>query len=161
MTQSPIYRTAQQSLIAITLTGILTTVHHVYRLGLDVLPMFALITALPFAVLWLHQKLNQRWMLWLYAAVNTLIFVAFGFMDGFLDHVIKALGLQNITFLEGSDAEVVETVFSLWSPEAGYIFYEWTGIATFIVSVVAMVFTGRLLYGVFVQRARPSAQTAR
>ncbi|MCU0464141.1 MAG: hypothetical protein MUF38_06190 [Anaerolineae bacterium] len=160
MTHPPLYRTVQHSLIAITITGILTTIHHVYRLGLEVLPMFALITALPFAVLWLHQKLNQRWMLWLYAALNTLIFVAFGFMDGFLDHVIKALGLQNITFLEGSDAEVVETVFSLWSPEAGYIFYEWTGIATFVVSVVAMVYTARMLYGVFGQRARTSAQTA-
>ncbi len=69
----------------------------------------------------------------------------FGFVDGFLDHVIKALGLQNTTFLPGSDADVIKTVYHLWSPEAGHLFYESTGILTFVVGLGAIYFSYRFL----------------
>ena len=61
-------------------------------------------------------------------------------IDGFLDHVLKALGLSHLTFLPGGDAEVVQTIFSLWSPQAGNIFYEGTGILTFVGSVFATLY---------------------
>lgn len=137
---------ARYALAAITAAGLMTTIHHVYRLGLEVLIPFTIITLLPFLMLYLHQRLNRRWLAWGFGAVNTFIFIWFGFVDGFLDHVLKVLGFQNVTFLEGSDAEIVETVFSLWSPEAGYAFYEGTGVITFVLSVAAMYYTYRMLH---------------
>ena len=62
-----------------------------------------------------------------YAGIGLSIFSWFAFVDGFLDHVIKALGLQNTTFLPGGDAETVPTVFHLWSTQAGDLFYEAPG----------------------------------
>jgi len=74
-----------------------------------------------------------------------LIFIWFGFVDGFLDHVLKALGLQHTTLLPGGEATVVSTVYSLWSPEAGNLFYEGTGILEFALSAIAIYHGYRLL----------------
>ncbi|HXD11276.1 MAG TPA: hypothetical protein VN653_14515, partial [Anaerolineales bacterium] len=73
-----------------------------------------------------------------YSLFSTLMFLWFGVIDGFLDHVFKAIGLQNTTFLPGGEAEVVQTALALWSPAAGNIFYESTGVLTFVVGVFAM-----------------------
>lgn len=131
---------AKLSLISITLTAFITAVHHVYRLG----PMFIIpavvIVLLPFLVMRWFQRTRSRGALWVYGLLTAFIFVWFGVVDGFLDHVMKALGLQNTTFLPGGEEEVVKTVFSLWSPEAGNVFYEWTGILTFAVGVFAVYY---------------------
>ena len=74
-----------------------------------------------------------------------MIFAWFGFIDGFLDHVLKALGLQHTTLLPGGEATVVPTVYSLWSPEAGNLFYEGTGILEFALSAIAIYHCYRLL----------------
>jgi hypothetical protein len=76
----------------------------------------------------------------MYGVYNILMITQLGVVDGFLDHTLKALGFQHMTFLPGGEAEVVKTVFSLWSPAAGNIFYEGTGVLTFIGSVFAAVF---------------------
>ena len=73
------------------------------------------------------------------------MFIWFGFIDGFMDHVLKALGLQNTTFLPGGEAEVVKTVLSLWSPAAGNIFYEGTGVLTSIVGMIAMGYLFKMI----------------
>jgi hypothetical protein len=80
-----------------------------------------------------------------YSLYSALMFTWFGFIDGFMDHVFKAVGLQNTTFLPGGEAEVVKTALSLWSPAAGNVFYEGTGILTFITGVVAMVYLIRMI----------------
>jgi hypothetical protein len=85
-----------------------------------------------------------------------LIFIWFGFVDGFLDHVLKALGLQHTTLLPGGEATVVPTVYSLWSPEAGNLFYEGTGILEFALSVVAIYHGYRLLRA---SRMEPTMRT--
>jgi hypothetical protein len=137
---------AVKSLIFATSAGLLTTIHHVYRLGLGLLPVFFILTlALPVGLLWLFRRNSSRWVLGAYGLLNFLIFLWFGFFDGFLDHVFKLLGLNNITFLAGSDAEIVETVFHLWSVEAGHWFYELTGALTFIVSLLALYYTVRFI----------------
>ena len=83
--------------------------------------------------------------LWSFSATNGIIFAWFGFIDGFLDHVLKALGLNHTTVLPGGEADVVTTVYSLWSPEAGNLFYEGTGVLTFLGSVVALYYNYRVL----------------
>jgi hypothetical protein len=137
---------AVKSLIFISVAGLLTTIHHVYRLGLGVLPVFFVLTiALPMGLLWLFRRKESKWVLGAYGLLNFLIFLWFGFLDGFLDHVFKLLGLDNITFLAGSEAEIVETVFNLWSVEAGYWFYELTGALTFVASAVALYYTANFI----------------
>jgi hypothetical protein len=138
-------RAARLSLIAATATGLLTGVHHVYRLGLEVLVAAVLVTVLPYLLLRWFRKTGRRAALSAYAVINGLVFVWFGFIDGFLDHVLKAVGLDNATFLPGGEADVVDTAFSLWSPAAGNAFYDGTGVLTFIASTLTMYFTFLLL----------------
>ena len=128
------------SLVSITLTAVITSIHHIYRLGLGLLVPAVIGTLLPYVLMWWYKRTENKGVLWAYASLTALIFIWFGIIDGFLDHVMKALGFQNTTFLPGGEAEVVKTVFSLWSPAAGNVFYEWTGILTFIVGVFAVYY---------------------
>lgn len=131
---------ARLSLISITLTAIITTTHHVFRDGLGLLVPGGIIILLPFVLMRWFTQTGNKWPIWIYGLYNVLIIVQLGVIDGFLDHVLKALGLSHLTFLPGGDAEVVKTVFSLWSPQAGNIFYEGTGILTFVGSVFATLY---------------------
>ena len=79
--------------------------------------------------------------------LNGFIFVWFGLVDGILDHVFKALGLENVTLLPGGEAEVVETYFSLGSPGANAAFYEGTGIIQALASLAMLYLTYRLVQG--------------
>ena len=120
-----------KSLIAVVAMTVVTSIHHVYRLGLEVLVPALVLIALPILLLRWQRRSGTRVALWAYVGLSLSIFIWFAFLDGFLDHVIKALGLQNTTFLPGGDAETVPTVFHLWSTQAGDLFYEGTGILTF------------------------------
>ena len=80
-----------------------------------------------------------------YSLYSALMFIWFGFIDGFMDHVLKASGLQNVTFLPGGEAEVVQTALSLWSPQAGNIFYEGTGVLSALVGIIAMFYLVRMI----------------
>lgn len=122
-----------------------TVVHHFYRLGMEVLIPSAVLLVLPALLMWWYRRRPSHAARWAYAVNAVLVFLYFGIIDGFLDHVLKALGLQNTTFLPGSDADVVETVYHLWSPEAGHLFYESTGILTFLVGLGAVYFSYRFL----------------
>lgn len=138
-------RLTQLAMISLTATSLVTSIHHVYRLGLEVLVPAIAITALPYVIMRWYRSSGSRTALWSYAGLTAVIFAWFGFVDGFLDHVLKVLGLQNTTFLPGGEQEMVPTVFSLWSPEAGYVFYEGTGVLTFFLGVVAVYYTHRVL----------------
>jgi hypothetical protein len=103
------------------------------------------VTVLPYLLLRWYRSSGTRLALWSYAGLTALVFAWFGFVDGFLDHVLKSLGLQHTTLLPGGEAEVVPTVYSLWSPEAGNLFYEGTGVLEFVLSAVAVYHAHRLL----------------
>ncbi len=132
-------------LISLTSAAAVAGIHHVYRLGPEVIIPAVIITALPYVLLQHHRTSGSRVALWSFAGVASLIFLWFGIIDGFLDHVLKALGLQHTTLLPGGEAPVVDTAFSLWSPEAGNLFYEGTGVLEFVLSVMAMYYSYRLL----------------
>ncbi len=131
---------ARLSLISITLTAIITATHHVFRDGLGLLVPWGIIILLPYVLMLWFTQTGNKWPVWIYGLYNVLIIVPLGVVDGLLDHVLKALGFLHLTFLPGGDAEVVQTVFSLWSPQAGNTFYEGTGILTFIGSVFATLY---------------------
>jgi hypothetical protein len=133
------------ALISLTAAATVASVHHVYRLGPEVLIPALIITALPYLLLRRYRSSGSRLAIWSYAGLAASIFTWFGFVDGFLDHVLKALGLHHTTLLPGGEATVVPTVYSLWSPEAGNLFYEGTGILEFAFSAIAIYHCYRLL----------------
>ena len=130
---------ATWSLLSIMLTTTATAAHHVYRDGLGQAPIWLLIILLPYPLMRWFTRSGKQWLVWTYVLYNIVVITQFGIVDGFLDHTLKALGFPHLTFLPGGEAEVVKTVFSLWSPQAGNLFYEGTGVLTFIGSVFATV----------------------
>lgn len=136
---------ARLSLVNITWMMILTSIHHIFRLGFGFLIPAVILTILPYVMMRWYEKSRNEIILKSYSFFSVLMFFWFGVVDGFMDHVLKVIGLQNMTFLPGSDAEVVKTALSLWSPEAGNIFYEGTGVLTFIIGVFAMAYLIKML----------------
>ena len=130
---------ARWSVLSIMLTATASAVHHVYRDGLGQLVLWVLIVVLPYTLMRWFTHSGKQWLVWAYVLYNVVVITQFGVVDGFLDHTFKAFGLPHLTLLPGGEAEVVKTVFSLWSPQAGNIFYEGTGVLTFIGSVFATV----------------------
>jgi hypothetical protein len=145
MNQSRPDMLTRATLTSAIVTTVVTSVHHIYRLGLEFLLPALILVALLYVLMHWFRASRRPLALWSFTATNGIIFVWFGFIDGFLDHVLKALGLGHTTLLPGGEAEVVATVYSLWSPEAGNLFYEGTGVLTFLASVVALYYNYRLL----------------
>jgi hypothetical protein len=134
------------SLAALVATLATTGVHHIFRLGwgLAVPTLIAIVLAV---VLWaLYARTRRLALLAAYGVFTALVVFWFGFLDGFLDHAVKAAGLDNITFLPGSEAEVVATVMHLWSQEASTAFYEGTGVLSALLALLVTVVTGAFIY---------------
>ena len=131
---------ARLSCLWITAMLALTSIHHIFRLGYGLLIPTLILTLLPYALLRWYAATRNTAVMKIYSVYSALMFVWFGLIDGFLDHVLKVLGLENLTFLPGGEAEVVKTALSLWSPAAGQVFYEGTGVLTFIAGVFGMVY---------------------
>ena len=146
---------ALMSLIALVATLLATGVHHVFRLGPGLILPTIIGVAVP-VVLWaLYARTGKSALLWAYAAYAALAVFWFGFLDGFLDHVAKAAGVENITFLPGSEEEIVATAMQLWSQSASTAFYEWTGILSAVLALLTVIATGRYLYKELPARAEP------
>lgn len=98
-------------------------------------------------VLWaLYSRTRRLAFLAAYGVFTALVVFWFGFLDGFLDHVAKAAGWDNVTFLPGSEAEVVATAMQLWSQEASTAFYEGTGIVSAALALLTTIATSAFIY---------------
>lgn len=135
-------------------TGLLTSVHHVVRLGPEVALPGLVVTVAPVALLHWYRRTSRTTALVAATSVNLLVLVWFGVVDGFLDHVLKAVGLGNLTLLPGGDAPVVATHYTLWSPAATDLLYEGTGILTSVASAVTVAFNALLLRSAHAARGR-------
>lgn len=139
-------RLALFSIITLVTTLLATGSHHIVRLGLG-LVMPVLVGLALAIVLWaLYAKTQRLALLAAYGVFTALVVFWFGFLDGFLDHVLKAAGLDNVTFLPGGEAEVVATAMQLWSQEATTAFYEGTGILSAILALLTALATGLFVY---------------
>lgn len=134
------------SVASLVATLVATGVHHVFRLGAELVIPVLIAIALAMVLPLFYRRTSQRAWLYAYAVYAGLVVFWFGFLDGFLDHVVKAAGLDNITFLPGSEAEVVATVFQLWSVEASSAFYEGTGILSAALALLALIATSAWVY---------------
>ena len=124
---------------------ICTSVHHIFRLGYALVIPAVILTVLPYVLMRWYASTKNMAILKTYSLYSALMFIWFGFIDGFMDHVLKASSLQNVTFLPGGEAEVVQTALSLWSPQAGNIFYEGTGVLSALVGIIAMFYLVRMI----------------
>jgi hypothetical protein len=148
-------RIALISIVSLVTTLVATGVHHIFRLGIGLAVPTLIAFVLAIALWGLYSKTRRLTLLAAYGVFTALVVFWFGFLDGFLDHVVKAAGLENITFLAGGEADIVPTVMQLWSQEASTAFYEGTGILSAILALVTAVSTG-----VFIYREVPRPATA-
>lgn len=138
--------TRQWSLAILSATLAMTGLHHIFRLGAELIVPAVIGTATPLALLLIYDRAGgSRWPAIAYGIYAALTLFWFGFLDGLLDHVLKAVGLENTTFLPGSDVEIVATAYRLWSQDATTIFYEGTGILSAAFALPAAVVTGLFL----------------
>lgn len=139
-------RIALLSIASLLATLVATGVHHIFRLGIGLAVPTLIAIVLAIALWALYSKTRKLTLLATYGVFTALVVFWFGFLDGFLDHVVKAAGLDNVTFLPGSEAEIVATAMQLWSQEASSAFYEGTGILSAILALVTAVSTGVFIY---------------
>lgn len=133
------------TLVSTTVATIAVSVHHVFRLGPELIVPGIVLVALPIALLlWIRAR-SSHLATGLFAALVALIFTWFGVVDGLLDHLLKAIGLENLTILPGGEAEVVATYYSLGSRGTSAAFYEGTGLVEAIASIVMLGFTVALV----------------
>src|SRR2546430_10430079 len=81
---------AKLSVISITVTAIITAVHHIYREGWVLLIPGALVVLLPLVLVRWFSASGSNIALSAYGVLNALIIVGLGIVDGFLDHVLNA-----------------------------------------------------------------------
>ena len=148
---------ASTSFASLVATLVATGIHHVFRLGPELILPVAIGIAIPIVLWTLHARTGKPALLWAYAAYAALVVFWFGFLDGFLDHVAKAAGLDNITFLPGSEEAIVGTAMHLWSQAASTAFYEGTGIISAVLALVTVISTGMFLYDELPTRAAQRA----
>lgn len=139
-------RLAHVSITTLIATLVATGIHHIFRLGPGLIVPTFIGIGLAIALWVLYSRTRKVGVLAGYGAFTALVVFWFGFLDGFLDHVVKAAGLDNITFLPGGDAEVVATALQLWSQDSGTAFYEGTGVLSAILALLAAVATAAFIY---------------
>ncbi|WP_157421515.1 hypothetical protein [Agromyces sp. Leaf222] len=122
------------------MTTVAVAVHHIFRLGPELIVPGVILVALPVVLLVVARARRSLVASVVFAALVALIFVWFGVVDGVLDHLLKALGLENLTFLPGGEAEVVATFYSLGSASTSAAFYEATGVVEALASMVMLGF---------------------
>ena len=141
---------ATLSLVSITLTGIIATLHYVYKLGYSLLIPGAVILLLPYLLMMWFKRLGNKAALWAYGLLNAFVILGLGFVDGFLDHTVlfgKTLAYNILLPLHGGDPKTVEKVFSLLPPAPVDVFLESSGVLTFIVSLFALYYGYKFIQG--------------
>lgn len=154
-------RLALVSITTLVATLVTTGIHHIFRLGPGLIVATLIGIGLAIVLWVLYSRTRKAGFLAGYGAFTALVVFWFGFLDGFLDHVVKAAGLDNITFLPGGDAEVVTTALELWSQEASTAFYEGTGILSAMLALLTAVATVALIYVELHRPRRPRPEEGR
>jgi ABC-type branched-subunit amino acid transport system substrate-binding protein len=132
------HRYARMSLLSVTSTAVLTTVHHFYKLGNGAFILGVVIIILPAVFLNWFRKARTAWPLILYGLMNAWIIIGFGIIDGFWDSTVKVY-FSNFLFRNSR--------LFIRSPLGSFPF-ELTGIFAFIVSLFAIYYGYKFLRAV-------------
>ena len=147
------------SVISITVTAIITAVHHIYREGWVLLIPGALVVLLPFVLMRWFSASGSNLALSAYGVLNALIIVALGIVDGFLDHVLNAF-IVLFAATRGEAVDRLDRVFRVLpqTPLVGDMLYELTGILTFVASMIAAYYWYRFMRATLAERMRGPGQ---
>jgi len=124
---NPAHRYARLSLLSVTLTAILTTIHHYYKLGNGAFVLGVVIIFLPILFLSWFRKTKTTIPFILYILMNLWIIMGFGIVDGFWDSTIKVY-FSNFLFHNSR--------LFIRSPLGSFPF-EVTGVFAFVFSIFA------------------------
>lgn len=143
-TATPLTKVAQLSLISLTITGVLTSIHHLYRFEWDVFIPAMLVIFLPILFMRWFLHSGKRVALWLYGIFSALIIIWFGIIDGGVDHTLLAI---NEYVLMPLGIRSLSVDLRLLPPSAltGDFFYELTGILSFIASLFAAYYSYKFI----------------
>lgn len=143
-TATPLTKVAQLSLISLTITGVLTSIHHLYRFEWDVFIPAMLVIFLPILFMRWFLHSGKRVALWLYGIFSALIIIWFGIIDGGVDHTLLAI---NEYVLVPLGIRSLSVDLRLLPPSAltGDFFYELTGILSFIASLFAAYYSYKFI----------------
>jgi hypothetical protein len=120
-------------LIATEALSLVTSIHHLDKLGILFLPVAVLLVGLPPLLMWWFLRQPSRAVRVTYGTLVALIIVGFGLQDGLWNHTVKMV----VFFLRGADrAEMAGLPF----PRVGSVFYEVTGVLTFVAAIFAAYF---------------------
>ena len=139
--QSPAPRFWWPTLVVTTTATIAVAVHHIFRLGPELIIPGIVLVAMPIALMLWARKRASMVPTALFAVLAGLIFVWFGVIDGLLDHVFKAVGLDHVTLLPGGEAELVATFYTLGDAVTSAAFYEVTGLIEAVASFAMLALT--------------------
>jgi hypothetical protein len=137
------------SLATLLATVAMTGIHHIYRFGPDLIAPVLMGLILPVVLIYLLERTRRNVFAAVYAVYVGLIVFWFGFLDGFLDHVLKVSGVENLTFLPGSEEAIVATYYQFGSLEVSAAIYEWTGVLSAVLALATTVFTALYLARLF------------
>lgn len=135
--QNKAHAFAKLSLWSITITGIFTSAHHLYRFGLSILIPALVVIFLPYILLHWFRDTENKITFYFYGLFNVFIIGALGFIDGGLDHGLRAFRRYFWAPLHGGVSPLQTVDFRLLPPTllAGDPFYEITGLLSFVASI--------------------------
>ena len=144
---------AKLSVISITVTAIITAVHHIYREGWVLLIPGALVVLLPLVLMRWFRASGSNLALSAYGVLNALIIVGLGIVDGFLDHVLNAF-IVLFAATRGEAVDRLDRAFRVLpqTPLVGDMLYELTGILTFVASMIAAYYWYRFMRAALAER---------
>jgi ABC-type branched-subunit amino acid transport system substrate-binding protein len=139
---NPVRQYGRLSLLSVTLTAVLTTVHHYYKLGNGAFVLGMIIIGLPIAFLNWFRKTKATIPFLLYVLVNVWIIIGFGILDGFWDSTIKVY-FSNFLFHNSR--------LFIRSPLGSFPF-EVTGVFAFVLSLFASYYGYKFLKAVIANK---------
>lgn len=129
---------ATLSLLSIMLTVIIAIVHYSYDFGHLAIVLGIILILLFLIIRTVFQYTRSKAVLLIYGLLNTVIIIGVGLFDGFWNHTFKLF----IYYLHnGYIPPLLTHLFQ--NPTIGSLWYEATGILTFIASMFAAYFTYR------------------
>ena len=144
---NPVHTSARLSLLSIELTAAVTTVHHLYKLGLGAFGLGTVLIGFPIAFLLWFRSTKRGLPLILYGLVNLWIIIGFGIVDGFWDSTIKVY-FANYFFTSSR--------YFIRLPLGSYLF-EVTGVLTFVASLFAAYYSYKFITTVITEKPEWSA----
>src|SRR6266487_2433975 len=139
---NPAHQYARLSLLSVTLTAVLTTFHHYYKLGNGAFILGVIIISLPIVFLNWFRKTKAAIPFILYLLMNVWIIIGFGIVDGFWDSTIKVY-FSNFLFHNSR--------LFIRSP-LGTFPFEVTGVFAFVLSMFASYYGYKFLKAVIANK---------